>query len=1175
MSEELQEKMKSIFEKEKLNEFKKQYEKTMQNELKDYENNNIYPLNEDPNFILKISSKKEFQDTKYDGTVKKNIEEIKKYSDFLCNTKFELNPHQSFVKNFLSFQTPYNSLLLYHGLGSGKTCTAIGVAEEMRNYLKQLNINRRIIVVASPNVQENFKLQLFDERKLELNNGYWNLNACTGNELLNEINPMNIKGITKEKITKQINQIINKYYTFMGYTKFANYIDKAIGEQEGKSISNVSIKKIKKMFEDRLIIIDEVHNIRSVSSKNEEKRISNNLNKLVKYTDNLHLLLLSATPIYNNYKEIVYLINLLNLNDKKSEVKVSEIFDNDGNFIMDEGYEIGKQKFIEKTRGFVSFVRGDNPYTFPFRIFPYEFDKEKSLKTISYPRLQFNETDIIEPLQFIDTYNIKIGNYQNLAYEHVINNLVKKSNISDINDQNITSLGYSKLQIPIELLNMTYPNIDFDDNYSERKEFTFVGKKGLSNIMTFEENNEVPYRSNFKYKDNYLNKYGRIFSKENIGKYSCKISEIINNIENSNGISLVYSQYIDGGITPVVLALEELGYSRYGDVKSLYSDEYKRKLKIQSTNKKYIMITGDKYFSPSKYRNEELKAITNDNNKNGEQIKVVFISKSGSEGIDFKFIRNVHIMEPWYNMNRLEQIIGRAVRNCSHKLLPLEERNVCIYFYATLLENNLKESIDHYVYRLAEKKAIQIGNITRTLKESSIDCLLNIEQNNFSFEKMTNIEIPINLSNKKNIIFKVGDKPYTSICDYQDTCYYKCLYINDDKIDKIDKIPKKVDNTYNLTNMLRSNNVLINKIRQLFQEKYFYTKKDLFFEINKNKDKEYPKEQIYSALNKLIENKNNFLLDKYDRIGHLINVEDLYIYQPSDFDDTRLNMYERINTQNNKASMIRIKPNEVKYEEERERPSESYNYNINIEEIQNIYDSILQSKNNSLDKNNFTLNHISQFINDDKILKKLIIHHVFDYLHYSKKIGIIEYFQQNEEKGFFEKELKKYSDNYLIKNDIAIGFIHPLKNDDYELYVKYNDEDNWKKGKEGDRKNILNNIKSKYLITNPDNNEDTIGFIVNFLDKNSNNYLLKLKIKNMSDNKSTGITFDSAPKRKAVQIISSITNNNFIDSIKSIPNERLSLFVELILRYKNLTKLSFMTPNEYIINKMFNKNIKL
>ncbi len=82
MSEELQEKMKSIFEKEKLNEFKKQYEKTMQNELKDYENNNIYPLNEDPNFILKISSKKEFQDTKYDGTVKKKYRRNKKILRF-------------------------------------------------------------------------------------------------------------------------------------------------------------------------------------------------------------------------------------------------------------------------------------------------------------------------------------------------------------------------------------------------------------------------------------------------------------------------------------------------------------------------------------------------------------------------------------------------------------------------------------------------------------------------------------------------------------------------------------------------------------------------------------------------------------------------------------------------------------------------------------------------------------------------------------------------------------------------------------------------------------------------------------------------------------------------------------------------------------------------------------
>ena len=47
-----------------------------------------------------------------------------------------------FVRNFMSFQTPYNSLLVYHGLGTGKTCSSINVCEEMRSYLKQIGIQK-------------------------------------------------------------------------------------------------------------------------------------------------------------------------------------------------------------------------------------------------------------------------------------------------------------------------------------------------------------------------------------------------------------------------------------------------------------------------------------------------------------------------------------------------------------------------------------------------------------------------------------------------------------------------------------------------------------------------------------------------------------------------------------------------------------------------------------------------------------------------------------------------------------------------------------------------------------------------------------------------------------------------------------------------------------------------
>ena len=61
----------------------------------------------------------------------------------------------------MSEHTPYNSLLLYHGLGTGKTCSSILIAEETRKYLQKLKINKKIIVVASPAVQTNYKKQLF------------------------------------------------------------------------------------------------------------------------------------------------------------------------------------------------------------------------------------------------------------------------------------------------------------------------------------------------------------------------------------------------------------------------------------------------------------------------------------------------------------------------------------------------------------------------------------------------------------------------------------------------------------------------------------------------------------------------------------------------------------------------------------------------------------------------------------------------------------------------------------------------------------------------------------------------------------------------------------------------------------------------------------------------------
>jgi hypothetical protein len=178
------------------------------------DNSFLYPVLDDPNFNIKIFQKKEFSDTRYDGEIHTDIAS---YADKLAKADFELQPHQAFVKNFMSAQTPYNSLLLYHGLGSGKTCSAIGVCEEMRDYLKQMGINKQIIIVASPNVQDNFKLQLFDERKLKEVDGIWTIKGCLGNKLLKEINPTGMKGLKKDKIIQQAKSLINSSYQFIGY----------------------------------------------------------------------------------------------------------------------------------------------------------------------------------------------------------------------------------------------------------------------------------------------------------------------------------------------------------------------------------------------------------------------------------------------------------------------------------------------------------------------------------------------------------------------------------------------------------------------------------------------------------------------------------------------------------------------------------------------------------------------------------------------------------------------------------------------------------------------------------------------------------------------------------------------------------------------------------------------
>jgi len=1147
----------------------------------------LYPSLDDPDFNIKLAEKKEFNENKYDGT----LYDIESQATKLCEAEFELSPHQIFVRNFLSFQTPYNSLLLYHGLGTGKTCSAITVAEEMRTYLNQLGINQRIIVVASPNVQENFKLQLFDERKLKLVDGLWNLRACTGNKYLKEINPMNMKGLSKEKVIRQIQRIIKASYLFVGYIEFANYIQKKSQVEENDPIKRkeIMIKKLKQHFNNRLVIIDEVHNIR-ISDEKQDKRVANELFKLVKYVDNLRLLFLSATPMYNSYKEVIWLLNVMNLNDKRSTIELEDVFDKDGNFLIDkDGNNVGEDLLRRKATGYVSFVRGENPYTFPYRIFPSLFAKDHTFKEISYPRKQMNNKSIVQPLEHLDVYVNQCGTYQEKGYNYILSEIktnIEKTKGGMTGFENMDSFGYTILQKPLQALNIVYPTKQLIGSDSESSSSfnskTLLGSEGLKRIMKFTETNNPPSRKNFEYKDNDKNsEFGEIFSPDNIGKYSAKIKSITDSIMNSDGIVLIYSQFIDGGAVPMALALESIGFSRFGTKTSnLFKTPPTAKIdattyltKEQMDNPTafrpatYTMITGDKALSPDKVY--DLKNLTDEDNKNGEKIKVVIISMTGAEGIDFKNLRQVHILEPWYNLSLIEQIIGRAVRTCSHKQLKFIERNVEIFLYGTLLNESDEEAIDLYIYRLAEIKAVQIGRVSRLLKESSVDCILNIDQTKFTEENMNTI-VKQQLSNKMMIDFPIGDKAKTVSCDYMDTCDFKCkpfktIVESDIKLD-----------TYNESFILMNTEKIIQRIRDLFKNRFFYKKDNLISEINVIKN--YPLVQINAALTTLIEDDNEYITDKFNRLGHLRNIEEYYLFQPIELNNENISIYDRRNPIDFKHESIVYplkEPEEpLKLKNNITETQTTNNMSNKIKTIETTFE-LANKPTTKLERGEddwyvyAAMLHHTNYLKDNFNIstteyKELILQHIIEYLTLDEVNETLDYLYFTNNLTTFEKKIKKIYDNMILKNKGIVGILLSKENKQY-LLVK--GDTKWSKGESEDYTDLSQEIEK--LAISPTMFNRYVGFIGNF--KNEYNIF---KVKDMEDKRGKGARCDQSGKSDTFGILNHILDKSKYTSENTKGRKKIEFCViqELLLRFYNKTKkdnkIWFLNPSEAIVNNI-------
>lgn len=1170
-----------------------------------------YPHLHDMNLQKAIALKKEFQHTKYDGELK----ELTKQNTSCNYDNFTLAPHQEFVKMYINNHTPYNGLLLYHGMGSGKTCSAIGICEEFRkSNHKHTKKPKKIMIIASPNVQDNFKLQLFDSKKLSKKDGIWKLDGCVGESLLREINFFDIQTLSKEDIIVKMKKQIRNNYEFIGYVEFANKVNRIIGksviwekefdlehhvisengnkdnagqyvgdnidshkyretttklyDKHHKVIGHKTIrysltiqqKGLLEVFSDRMLVVDEVHNIRSLGDSAPTKLVSDAFQTLLKFVRHMKLLFLSGTPMYNDPVEILFIINLLNINDGQSALKKKEVFNKRGDFI-----EGGAQKLLFKSNGYISYIRGENPYKFPYKIFPNDYNSDKSLKKMVYPRKQFNGLSISNPIQHLDLYVTRLSASQQKGYEQILRKKIDKlSSRESERFASTESFKYTILQDPLNALTLCLN----DDNGR-----VYTGKDAFNEVVVFSED-----------KYSYIDDSKRVFRYEMIGEYSSKIKSILDAIQESEGIILIYSQYLDAGLLPFALALEEMGYKRNSSSKN------KSLLNIpaQEIVGSYAMITGDVRFSKS--NKEELQLLNHYDNINGDLCKVVLISQAGSEGLDFKNLRQLHVLEPWYNLNRIDQIIGRAIRHCSHKDLKLKKRNCQIFLHASSIEEDI-ECVDMMMYRISEEKSKKIGKVQKLLKSISVDCLLNHEQQNFANLEE---ELRITLSNKQKIKFQVKDQNYSAICDY-DICEYTC-HSNVEPTNEVN------NSSYDYQHMIREN--VIKQLKKLYQKQHVYKKKQII-EILQDINKHTTLEHILFGLHYLIENENELLVDKYMRKGRLVNVKNLYIFQPLEV-QTPLSLQETQRLfQNSNNSVLQ----KVKVEQNYENVNKNLEKNVVM--LNDVpVSSIPKKKKTLLDTvldrilNCYNLAFFSEEAHDDEdddndfytlydksvqIIQKLfptkfekiseykkqfIIEHILEKLHFKDEKQLITFlFNPSSSLDELQELIKSYYQKYVYDHEkYKILFLvdfnkkkskakEDVKKIKYHVRILIFQNNEWKDATLTQIKDIgeqhleefLENLHEKY---------ETRNSLFGFKDYRPSDNTIYLKT---SKDSIKGAFFHQKIPEKILGEINLLLDTTVFTHELNITKPELIIIMELILKYLHYTQTS---KTAYYYNKL-------
>lgn len=893
-----------------------------------------YPKNTADDFQYQLYKKKELYNFRIHHLPEFNNEEnIKEYIKLKClNKTIKLSDHQLLLKNYLTPDSPYSGLLLFHGLGLGKTCAAINIAENFKEQVEKYQ-TKIYIVVPGPTLKAEWKSQLV---------------KCTGNEYKMSIN--------KDNTIQDINETkINNYYKIMSVKSFLkhtigekvkdkNSLDKKkyIKNEKGEIERTNHINKINNL-DNTLLIIDEAHGL-------TDNEYSNAVQYIVKRSKNLKILLLTGTPMKNSALDIVDLLNLIK--PPKEKIKKSEIFDYSENISNLKFTKDGENKLINACKGYVSYMNNNEYYLFATKI-----DKGIITNNLKFtPIIPCLMTDFQKSLYATiknddEKLNKSSSDATNFAFPCLENNSI------------VPMSGYKGKQ---HLINNLYQN---------QKKYNEILSKWL-NLKSVNEKLLIPDYENKKYF------FGEILTSKYLNLFSSKYAECLKHIENlinDNAKPIfIYSNAVEIGINVFTRILKQNGYLEFKDDENTTMSKMNNDTVCYKCGKKLINhkdIT-DHEFKPAVFfsiigkqnnsidiSEEEDKRIidtyfNNPDNYDGKIIKIVLGSKVISEGYNIFNLREVHILDTYYNIARVEQVIGRAIRRCSHAQSQ-EQINknpfptVEVYRYCTIT-SDLKDperepTIDEILYTKAEKKHILIKRVERILKENAVDCPLFYNNNKYGkrYDKYADC-IPLKIAEEYDSQDIKDKSKYCPVsCDYM-KCEYKCNCdkLNEEYYDDNKKEYKKVKQS-ELNSLMLSNSFYdyeINKfkdiIKTMYIKKFVYTINDFIQEAQNH----YPVFDIYflyKALDSFIINSDNeiinlsydnYIFDKFNRPGYLLYLNKFYIFQPL-WEPIKQTINERetyqfkLNLQLSLSDFLKIK--NLSYNDKNLEENETYDFESN------------------------------------------------------------------------------------------------------------------------------------------------------------------------------------------------------------------------------------------------------